>query len=167
MKLGIVGVFLAAVMTAVGVLTVAGAAAAPGMRPSGLTQPQFTAVPMMSTVLFVVCLSLALWLRRRADFHKRLMVLAMIAIIGPAVGRLIIWGEFRLLAPFLQPVVVLALLTWCLVFDWRRHHLVHPVFAYGGLALLLSWPFRQWLARSEVYAPVADWFARTGEWLGH
>jgi hypothetical protein len=162
MKLGLVGVLLAVAMIVVGVLTVAAAAAGPGTRPSGLTQPQFSAIPMMSTLLFAIFLSLALWLRRRSDFHKRLMVLAVIAIIGPAVGRLIAWGDLRMLAPIIQPGVVLALVAWCLVFDWRRHHLVHPVFAYGGLALLLSWPFRQWLARSEFYAPVADWFARTG-----
>jgi hypothetical protein len=57
------------------------------------------------------------------------------------------------------------LLAWCLVHDWRRNHIVHPVFAIGGLVLLLSWPFRQWLARSELWEPAGRWVAEMGTFL--
>lgn len=162
MKLGIAGVLLAIAMIIVGLLTMAGAAAAPGVRPSGLTQAQFSAIPLTSTLLFTACVALALRLRHRADFHKRLMLLAMITILGPAVGRLLLLTDFGLIAPLIQPAFVFCLLATCIAYDWRRHHLVHPVFAWGGLVLMLSWPFRMWLAGSEVYEPVANWIAKLG-----
>jgi hypothetical protein len=64
-----------------------------------------------------------------------------------------------------QTIVVASLLAWCLVHDWRRHHIVHPVFAIGGLVLLLSWPFRQALARSDLWVPAGRWLAEMGTFL--
>ena len=37
---------------------------------------------------FVICVAAALYWRRRSDVHKRLMLLASNAIVGPAVGRI-------------------------------------------------------------------------------
>ncbi len=165
MKLGIAGALIAVAMAVVGLLTMAGAAAAPAVRPSGLTQAQFSAIPLTSTVLFATFVGLALRMRRRSDFHKRLMLLGMIAIIGPAVGRLLRLTDFGLLAPFIQPSVLVCLIATCLAYDWGRHRLVHPVFAWGGLVLILSWPFRMWLAGSEIYAPAARWIAEMGTFL--
>lgn len=162
MKLGVAGVGLAVVMTAIGLMTMAVAGSHPGVRPTGLTFKQFTATPLVTTLAFAVLFSLAVALRRRADVHKRLMVLAMIAIAGPAIGRLGFILDVTRWLPFLNPAVVLAMVLWCVAFDWKRHRMVHPVFAWGGAALVLSWPFRYWLARSDVYAPLAEWIARVG-----
>ncbi len=165
MKLGIAGVGLAAAMVIIGVLTVAANAAQPGLRPSGLTNAQFSTVPLTTTVLFSVLIALALRYRRKSELHKRLMVLAMISIIGPAVGRLANLLASGLATPFIQPAATLCLIAWCLASDWRRHRRVHAVYASGGVALLASWPFRVWLARSDIYAPFADWLAKMGTFL--
>lgn len=53
-------------------------------------------------------------------------------------------------------------ITWCLVHDWRRHHIVHPVYAIGGVAIVASWPLRLMVGRSEWYQPIGDWIARIG-----
>ncbi len=165
MRLGVAGVGLASAMVVIGVLTLTVNAAQPGLRPSGLTNAQFTTVPLTTTVLFSVLFALALRFRRKSEFHKRLMVLAMISIIGPAVGRLAGLVGVGPLSPIIQPLAVLCLIAWCLAYDWRRHHSVHPVYAWGGLVLLASWPFRMWLARSDIYAPFADWLAEMGTFL--
>ncbi|MBC8028189.1 MAG: hypothetical protein H7Y89_19515 [Steroidobacteraceae bacterium] len=162
MKLGILGLVFAVAMVVTAFLTTIGAAGVPQVRPNGLTQAQFTAIQVMSTGLFAACVALGLWLRRRSDFHKRLMVLAMVAVIGPAVGRLVIWMGFAPYTSYFNTAAVALLVTGCLAYDWRRHGIAHPVFAYGGLLIVLSWPFRYWLARSDFYSPVADWFSRAG-----
>ena len=51
---------------------------------------------------------------------------------------------------------------WCLVHDWRRNRVVHPVFLIGGLVVIASWPLRMVIARSEWYQPIGDWVARVG-----
>lgn len=162
MKLGLAGVGLAVVMTAIGLMTMAAAGNLPGLRPTGLTHKQFTATPLVTTVSFAVLFSLAVALRRRSDLHKRLMVLAMIAIAGPAIGRLAFTLDAVRWLPYFNPAVVLAMVAACLAFDWKRHRIVHPVFVWGGAALVLSWPFRYWLARSDVYVPLSEWIARAG-----
>jgi hypothetical protein len=162
MKVGIAGLVLAIAAIVVGVATTALTAAVPHIRPSGLTSSQFTAIPLTSLVLFGAFIGLALALRRRSDFHKRLMLLAMISVLGPGVGRLV---QLLGIAPFgfyVQTGVILVLVGWCLVHDWRQHRLVHPVFAYGGALLIASWPLRMALARSEMWMPVADAMHRLG-----
>jgi hypothetical protein len=162
MKAGIVGLALATAVVVVGVATTALTAAVPHVRPSGLTSSQFTAVPLASLALFGAFIGLALVCRRRSDYHKRFMLLAMISVIGPGVGRII---QLLGIAPFgfyVQTGVVLALVGWCLVHDWRHHRLVHPAFAYGGAVLVASWPLRMALARSEMWMPVADAMHRLG-----
>ena len=63
---------------------------------------------------------------------------------------------------YVQTGVILLLVAWCLAHDWRQHRLVHPVFAYGGALLIVSWPLRYALARSEMWMPVADAMHRLG-----
>jgi hypothetical protein len=162
MKVGIAGLLLAIAAIVVGVMTTALTAAVPHIRPSGLTSSQFTAIPLTSLVLFGAFIGLALALRRRSDFHKRLMLLGMISVLGPGVGRLV---QLLGIAPFgfyVQTGVILLLVAWCLAHDWRQHRLVHPVFAYGGALLMVSWPLRYALARSEMWMPVADAMHRLG-----
>jgi hypothetical protein len=162
MKLGIAGVVLAAVIVAVGLATAFHGAAIPRVRPSGLTPPQFFLVPFTSIVLFAALVGLAVALRRRSALHKRFMVLAMIAVLGPAVGRLMDLFAARQLAYLLQPATVAVFIAWCLVHDWRRNHLVHPVYLIGGLLLVASWPLRMMIARSDWWQPMGEWVARVG-----
>jgi hypothetical protein len=164
-KLGLAGVALAFFVFALGVATAVASAAVTRVRPSGLTEQQFAVVPLTSIILFAVLVCLGIALRRRADMHKRFMLLAMISVLGPAVGRIIPYLGAGKYAPIVQTIVVASLLAWCLVHDWRRHHIVHPVFAIGGLVLLLSWPFRQALARSELWVPAGRWLAEMGTFL--
>lgn len=157
MKLGIAGAVLAAAVFAVGVATALHAGAVPGLRPSGRTGAQFSIIPLTSITLFGLLVGAGIALRRRASLHKRLMLLGMIAVLGPAVARLIGLLDLRRQSTWLQMGVVAVFVSWCLISDWRKHRIVHPVFAYGGLGLLLSWPLRIWLAGSEFWAPIGTW----------
>lgn len=69
--------------------------------PNGQPLPFAIAYPIMwgnfgSVLLFATMVPIALAMRRRRDIHKRLLLLASFAIVGPAVGRMYgfpeLWG---------------------------------------------------------------------------
>jgi hypothetical protein len=149
-RLGIIGVLLAAAMLPVGTLT-AIAAARRGAAPNGLDPVTFMAVPFGSLALFTVFIGAAIAYRTSAELHKRLMVLATIAILTPAIGRLGFVGQ--------RPVIALALTNLFVVvaiaYDWRSRGRVQPVYLWGGLAILLSGPLRILAGRSGAWHALA------------
>ncbi|HEV7609001.1 MAG TPA: hypothetical protein VGO61_16780 [Steroidobacteraceae bacterium] len=165
MKLGMAGVVLAFFVVTIGVATVFGSAATPRVHSSGLSSPQFSIVGFVTIGTFATLVALGVALRRRASLHKRFMLLAMVGAAGPATGRiigLIGAGKYALLV---QMGVIAAFVMCCLVYDWRRNRVVHPVFAVGGLVMLLLWPLRYAVARSEAWQPIGEWIAKVGKLL--
>jgi hypothetical protein len=166
MKLGIAGAGLAALIVVIGLATVAASAATPRVRASGLTSAQASIIALTSITSFAVLIALGIALRRHANLHKRLMLLAMIALLGPATARIVnlIGGVGK--HGMLAQMIVIGVFTACLlIHDWRRHRIVHPVFAAGGVVLILLWPMRFAVARSEWWQPVGEWIAKTGTLL--
>jgi hypothetical protein len=80
---------------------------------------------------FAILVGSAIALRRRSDFHKRLMLLATCSIILPAIARLPI-GAFASFAVFYACVLVPAIV------DTFRHRRLHPVFDWGAPLLFVS-----------------------------
>jgi hypothetical protein len=162
MKLGIAGVVVGVLILAIGFATMAVKANEPRIHASGLTPPQFTVVGVTSLAMFAVFAGSGLALRRHAAWHKRLMVLAMIAVLTPPSSRLLTLLGLREHWTYLVPVIPALFVAWCLIYDWRRHRIVHPVFAVGGLAIVALWPLRLMAGRSEWYQPIGEWIARLG-----
>ena len=96
--------------------------------------------------------SLAIANVRQAETHKRLMLLAGISLLDAAVAR---WF-LTFLAPAGPPgpppvavtlppaLIAYLLLVVAIVHDWRTRGRPHPVYVYGGIALIavkiLNWP---------------------------
>src|SRR5260221_4701936 len=98
-KLGVFGVLLAVVVVSVGTsLGIASARA--GFAPPGLSPLVFLALPIGEMFVFTGLFSAAIALRKRPAYHKRLMVLASLAMLTPAAARLPYVGAFRPLAFF-------------------------------------------------------------------
>jgi len=165
MKLGIAAVVLALIVVATSFATTAVKATIPRIHPSGLTPPQFTMVGIMSLVLFAGFLALGIAFRRRAAYHKRFMILAMIGVLTPAVSRIVMQLGLRDHWTYLVPVIPALFVACCLAYDWRTQRIVHPVYAIGGAALIASWPLRIVIGRSEWYQPVGELIARIGATL--
>jgi hypothetical protein len=162
MKLGIAGVALAVIITVIGVWTVVVAAGIPRVRPTGLTSAQHTLVGFTSIGMFVAFIALGVATRRRSAVHKRYMVLAMIAILSPATARLMTALELFQYRDFFVPAAAAAFVIVCLVHDWRRYRVVHPVYVIGGAVIVASWPWRYMAARQEWYQPIGEAIARLG-----
>jgi hypothetical protein len=152
MKLGVAGAVLAGGVVIVGTAAAIATLQSSRVYPMGLSAAQFLPVPLSTIALFGTFVALALVLRRRPAIHKRLMVLAMIAVLGPPTARLIALAHAGPHFLAIQMTVTGAFLLWCLLDDWIRHRMVHPVFAIGGALLLVSWPLRFALAKSALWA---------------
>jgi hypothetical protein len=151
-SLGVVAI-AAVIVTSVAVSLHAGRA---GSAPPGWTAPQFLLIQIGSLGGFVVLATLGLWFRRRADVHKRLMLLATIAMLLPAAGRISRFLDVSFLPPgtrggmVLQSLFVVALAAY----DLRTRGRLHRATLWGGGAVLLAMPLRYFGARTETWESV-------------
>lgn len=156
-KLGIftacVGLLLVFQSLHLGIANVAAGRAPPGRDPL-----QFLSVPIGTTAMFALFLVSALALRRRREWHKRLMFLATLALIVPAMGRF----DAMVMLPLGLPRGLLA--TWCSAAfvawacwdDWRTRGRVHAAYVWGGLLLMASLPLRRWIGMQDWWTPIAQ-----------
>ena len=148
-RLGVLGAVLAPLVIVVGVLTaIAGAARGATPGPPAL---QFLAVPLFDMLAFAILVGTALYLRRRRlDIHKRLMLLAAVNLLAPAIARIPLHfiETGGALAFFgLTDVCLLA----CVAFDTIRNRRLHPAFLWGALLIIASQPLRLMLAGTDIW----------------
>ena len=134
-RLGPVGVVLVALMLPLALLVAIGGIHRPHSGPAGIPPLSWLAVPLINIPLFAGLVIAALLKRRMPVAHKRLMLIAMVSIMGPAFGRIPvpppIGGLFALVA-------LLTLLIPLIVWDWRTRGRVHPATAWGSATVLLG-----------------------------
>ena len=138
-QLGIAGSFLALAVFVVGMLTgieSAARGATPGPPPL-----QFLIIPFGDMVSFAILVGAALYFRRKLDVHKRLMLLAAVNVMTPAIARIplsVVYNNGPLAFFGLTDVVLIT----CIAVDTIKHRRLHPVFLWGGLILIALQPLR-------------------------
>ena len=150
MRLGILGAVLAALVVIVGVLTALYAAA---RAIPTITDPpplSFLIIPLGDMLIFSILIGLALYFRRKLHVHKRLMLLAGINLLTPAIARIPL--DFIInggpLAFFgLTDLCLLA----CVAFDTIKHRRLHPVFLWGSIFIIVMQPLRLLLAGTDAW----------------
>lgn len=85
------------------------------------------------TTLFAGFVACAIALRGRGDIHKRLMLLATLSLLTPAIGRFQFWDS-NLQVVLAGDLCVLL----CVAMDARLHRRLHPVLAIGAPLILLA-----------------------------
>ncbi len=159
-QLGIFGAFLAALVFLVGILTALYAASRVLNDPTLVLPPsappplQFLVIPLGDMVIFAILIIAALYYRKRLDIHKRLMLLAAINLLVPAIARIPV--------SFIAnggPLVFFGLADLVLIvfvaFDTIRHRKLHPAFLWGGLLVVVAQPLRILLAGTHAWATFA------------
>jgi hypothetical protein len=109
---------------------------------------------MFDLVVFPALVGAALWNRRNPATHKRLMLLAMLAVITAAVARLpgvLPYGPPAFFG--LTNLFLVAAVAWD---KWTRGR-VHPAYVWGGLFLVLSQPVRLVVSGTEAWLKIATW----------
>ena len=155
-RFGAFGAVVAAAMVFTGVV-VALHAGRNGFRTPGLPPSHiFMLVPLVDIALFACLTGAALALRDRPDWHKRLMLLATLAITPPIFARLPL-DALRAM----QPMAAFGLATFAIVavaaIDTMARRRLHPVYLWGGLLVVLSFPLRVLAAGTAAWQAVARW----------
>jgi hypothetical protein len=159
-KLGIVGAFLAPLCTFVAMRVSFNAG-----RRSFLAHPDSLnnlggAMDFGTSLMFLVLVAIALYLRRRPDYHKRIMVLACCSILFPAIGRIPVSATTVLFGAVgfwgLVAITEVPPLT-CIIYDTIKHRRLHPAFGWGGPVLLASFPAFLLIGASDSWLNFQLW----------
>ena len=115
---------------------------------------QFLIVPCQELVVFTTLVGAALWLRKRPDYHKRLILLGTLALIPAATTRPFIPGSLAgTLAGFglAEAMFVVA----CCLHDRRVLGRLHAATVWGGGLLLVTAGSRLLVAGTSTWLAVA------------
>lgn len=159
-RLGVVGAVLAITMVAAGTALAVESArmARPALGALAGASPLFVLViPLASVVVFTILVGLGLYYRRRPDAHKRLMLLATIALLPPALGRMRILSAVGPQAFFGVTVLFIVAVV---AYDYWTGRRVHSASLWGGLFLALSFPGRIALGHTDAWLTFARWLVR-------
>jgi len=148
-RLGIVGMWMAAVMIPMALYVGLRGVGRPLTAPAGVDPRTWLAVPLLDVPVFGGLIVTGLLKRRDPQTHKRLMLLAMVDMMRPSLGRLLPMlgapGPVALMGPllFLVPQIVR---------DFRTRGRIHPATLWGSIAIAgivlplpLFWTSPWWL----------------------
>ena len=152
-RMGVVGAVLAGLMVVAGT-TIALETARRGGAPPGISPEQFLAIPLGDMAGFIVLVALALWLRRNKEAHKRLMLLAYLAILVAAVARFP--GVLPLGPLAFYGFTFIPFLAAAILYDRVTRGRVHPVYLWGGALLVASVPLRLAISATHTWQRVAE-----------
>lgn len=110
----------------------------------------FLSIPLADMLIFGPCVALAIYWRKRCEFHRRLIFIASCQLMDAAVGRFDFIFNHNLFYPVLDLLIVLGMAR-----DWAVDGRIHKVYLYAMPGLVLV----QALA---VYA----WRINPGWWQG-
>jgi hypothetical protein len=154
-RLGVLGAVLAGSVVLVGAETAISAAARERSGP-GSPALHFLVIPMFDMVVFAILVGIALYLRRRMETHKRVMLLASLSLLSAAFARF----PLHFIAtggPLVFFGLTDLLIVGCVAYDTIRNRRLHPAFLWGMILIVSSQPLRMMLGNTDAWTKVADW----------
>ncbi len=153
-RLGVFGAVLAVMVAMVATMVIVEAQ----RRDFRLGHPKLggMAFQLSIVVVFAVLVGAAILLRRRSDYHKRLMLLACFSILSPAIVRIPLrviesGGVFSLFG-LLDLCIIL-----CVMVDTFNHRRLHPPFGWGAPLVIASQPLSLVLGATATWIRFARW----------
>jgi hypothetical protein len=151
-RLGLAGAALGALMPVVGIAT---AVVMTRLNRQGRDSggESFLIVSFFDMLAFAVTFGLAVYWRRRPQYHRRLMLMATCGLTVAAFARFPSW----LMPRNAWYLAVDALILIAVARDWHVDRRIHPVFRYGLPALILGQATAMWiyLVRVSLWVRVA------------
>lgn len=129
-----------------------------GNAPPGWANDEaFLAVPFTGLALFAGFVAAGVANLNRPDYHKRFMLLGTIAMLVPALARIMrmddwpllppgVWGALIVLNLFLIPLIL---------FDLKKLGTIHRATVWGVTIHLISWPLRLTIGYTEPWQSFA------------
>jgi hypothetical protein len=116
-------------------------------------------VPLTDLGTYSIFLAGAWRTRTRPEFHRRFILLAANTLLIAAVGRMFGGTTSIALAdviPFL--LVWLSPLWIAMLYDGIRHRILHPVYLFGAILLVLL-RYRQLIRETDTWMAISHWIA--------
>jgi len=155
-QLGLAGVFLAILVVAIGT-TLGIAAARAGVTPvPGISPLAFLVLPVGEMVAFATLFAAAIALRKRSDYHKRLMLLASVAMLAPAFARLPT-AAIGLSGPPVFFALTDIVILGCIAYDTIKNRRLHPAFMAGLVFIVFVQFGRLALSQTQAWTRFATW----------
>jgi hypothetical protein len=132
-------------------------AAQRGFTPPGGPPPlSFLAFQILGLVLFTALVSAGFLLRNRPETHKRLMIVATVTILTPALARVFLLFNTNLII-FKALGVQLAILLVCVAYDFFARKRVHSAYIWGTVAFVAFIPLAILGGSTGVWLSLAHW----------
>ncbi|MGH8139993.1 MAG: hypothetical protein ACREVV_17595 [Steroidobacteraceae bacterium] len=154
-RIGILGATIAVLVVVVGAITLLVATRLGGKHmPPGISKALFLAFGSFNLLTFAVLVGAAIGLRRRAAWHKRLMLLAAILLLDAALARFIsAYTSWTVDAATLRNLLALV----CVAVDVTRYRRLHPAFIAGGLLVITNDYFARWISATQTWTRLVSW----------
>jgi hypothetical protein len=149
-RLGVFGTAWGALVVLFGTITTLCAAAREvrGHTDFAAGQVIITSLDLLQMLFFAGFVAIAVWQRRRPDYHKRLMLLTIVCMLPDALARLpVSFMTNQLILVGMDGFMVL-----CVGIDTFWHRRLHPAFAWGALSFVAAFH-------------VALYFTQTRAWI--
>lgn len=150
MRLGIFGAVLALAVVFVDTTTLITACRLGGHHiPPSITPELFLAFGLFNLATFAVLVTAAIVLRKqRSDWHKRLMLLAMLLLLDAALARFIgVHTTWTVDSSTVRDLFILA----CIAIDTFRCRRLHPAFVIGGLLVFGNDYLATWVTDTSAW----------------
>ena len=153
-SLGLLGVVLAAAMVILGMAAATDALVRGFTPPNSPFDPKtFYAISFLQVVVFAGLIAAAFWARSNPPAHKRLMLIATISVLGPAINRWPI-GLIQKMPPF--PVLFIFILMLAGFDLWSRRK-IHPATLWAGLTVIISQVLLLPIGQTKAWHSFATW----------
>ena len=169
-SVGLIGISLATAMIFFGTLISILSVRRDTIAGMGEAARTFMIVPLTDIALFAMFVLLAIVYLRRAEWHKRLMLLAMIVLMPAPIARWFLTFLAPPGGPAVPPVSVATgpvlvtslLLIIAMLHDWRSRGRPHAVYVWGGGIYLAVMLVRIPFSTTPVWQAIATAMARLG-----
>jgi hypothetical protein len=155
-KLGVAGGVLAGLMIIIGTLTAINSAKLGHVPAPGIPPLIFLSIPLFDIVQFAILIGTALYLRRKLEHHRRLMLVATISILPAAFARFPIPALYPY-QPHMAFLMTDVVLLCAIAYDFIKHRRLHPAFVWAGLLVIVSYPLRLMIAGTGAWMTFAKW----------
>lgn len=173
---GLLGISLATAMVLVGFATADQVLAKRLAEGFGDRARAFHIASTSMITLFGVFVFAAIVYVRCPEIHKRLMLLATVSMIPPAIARVFFainvgiapgrrpgLGPPRTVASVLPASLIAdALILAGVIYDIRRRGRVHPAYVFGGILILAVQLLREPVSTTHWWYAIADFLSRFG-----
>ncbi|WP_100643136.1 hypothetical protein [Alteromonas facilis] len=126
-----------------------------GRTPPFFTPEFFLALDWLNLLVFGFLIGLGLLMRKKTEWHRRLMFAATLSIGTPGVGRIALVLEVE--GAIVVSLVMLLFLFGGMLFDWINKKRFYPAYLVGLIPIMAMGPVTELVAKTALMSNIVGW----------